>query len=93
MISKQVVKQLPQRALTKGVVYPMVKKVASYLGVQMTKKTFAQGLAKTVPIVGAAVSGTVTLASYLPMANKLKNHLEMQQLTNPNNGTTYDFDI
>lgn len=82
-ISKQVAKKLPQQALTKGVIYPIVKKVASYLGVQMTKQTFARTVSKAIPIVGAVVSGGLTLATYLPMAKRLKNHLSSLELTKP----------
>lgn len=82
-ISKQVAKKLPQKALTKGVVYPIVKKVASYLGVQMTRQTFAQTVSKAIPLVGAVVAGGLTLATYLPMAKRLKNHLSSLELTKP----------
>ncbi|MGW2825576.1 hypothetical protein ACWC24_31885 [Streptomyces sp. NPDC001443] len=83
LMSEQVVKKLPQKALTKGVIYPMVKKVAGYLGVKMTKQTFARSVSKAVPIVGAVVSGGLTLATYLPMAKKLKKHLSSLELTKP----------
>lgn len=83
MMSEQVVKKLPQKALTKGVVYPIVKKVAGYLGVKMTKQTFARSVSKAVPVVGAVVSGGLTFATYLPMAKKLKKHLSSLELTKP----------
>ncbi len=83
MLSEQAVKKLPQKALTKGLVYPMVKKVAAHLGQQMTKQTFAKAVSKAVPLVGAAVSGGVTLATYLPMAKRLKKHLAGLELTEP----------
>ncbi|MGX1128816.1 hypothetical protein RKD49_001006 [Streptomyces glaucescens] len=83
MMSKQVAKKLPQKALTQGVVYPMVKKVAGYLGVQMTKQTFAKTVSKAIPVVGAVVSGGLTLATYLPMAKRLKKHLSSLELTKP----------
>lgn len=38
MMAEQVAKKLPQKALTQGVIYPMVKKVAGYIGVQMMTK-------------------------------------------------------
>ncbi|MGW4817159.1 hypothetical protein ACWEPB_36700 [Kitasatospora cineracea] len=79
-ISKQIIKQLPRKALTKGVVYPVVKKVAAYLGVQMTKQTFAKGVSKAIPVVGAVLSCGLTLATYLPMAKRLKNHLSGLEL-------------
>lgn len=83
MMSKQVAKKLPQKALTQGVVYPVVKKVAGYLGVQMTKQTFAKSVSKAIPVVGAVVSGGLTLATYLPMAKRLKKHLAGLELTKP----------
>jgi len=60
MIAAQVVKKLPQQALTKGAIYPVVKSVAGLLGVSMTKKLFASGVAKAIPLVGAVLSGGLT---------------------------------
>lgn len=61
----------------------MVKKVASYLGVRMTTQIFAGGVAKFVPVVGAALSGGLTLATFLPMSKKLQRHLASLELTKP----------
>ena len=83
MMAKQVAKKLPQKALTKGVIYPIVKKVAAYIGVQMTKQTFAKSISKAIPVVGAAVSGTLTFATYRPMAKRLKKHLAESELAKP----------
>ncbi|MEU4358301.1 hypothetical protein [Streptomyces virginiae] len=83
MMSKEVAKKLPQKALTQGVIYPIVKKVAGYLGVQMTKQTFARTVSKAIPVVGAVVSGGLTLATYLPMAKRLKRHLSGLDLAKP----------
>ncbi|MCX0246058.1 EcsC family protein [Streptomyces drozdowiczii] len=82
-LSKEVAKKLPQKALTKGVVYPVVKKVAAHLGVKMTKQTFAKSVSKAVPVVGAAVSGTFTLATFLPMSKRLKKHLSGLEIAEP----------
>ncbi|MFG2869585.1 hypothetical protein [Streptomyces sp. NPDC048338] len=83
MMAEQVAKKLPQRALTQGVIYPIVKKVAAYIGVQMTKQTFAKSVSKAIPVVGAAVSGGLTFATYRPMAKRLKKHLASLELTKP----------
>ncbi|MGW7429864.1 hypothetical protein ACWGIN_09940 [Streptomyces sp. NPDC054861] len=83
LMSKQVAKKLPQKALTQGVIYPIVKKVAAYLGVEMTKQTFAKSVSKAIPVVGAVISGGLTLATYLPMAKRLKKHLSSLELTKP----------
>jgi hypothetical protein len=83
MIAAQVAKKLPQQALTKGVIYPVVKKVAGYLGARMTTTIFASGLSKAIPIVGALVSGGITLVTFLPMSKKLQKHLASLELTKP----------
>ncbi|MEV0495136.1 hypothetical protein [Streptomyces atratus] len=83
MMSKQVAKKLPQKALTQGVIYPIVKKVAAYLGVQMTKQSFAKTVSKAIPVVGAIVSGGLTFATFLPMAKRLKKHLAGLPLAEP----------
>ncbi len=83
MIAAQVVKKLPQQTLTKGVLYPLVKKVAGYLGVSMTKKVFASGVAKAIPVAGAVLSGGLTFATFLPMSKRLQRHLASLELTKP----------
>lgn len=70
-ISKQVMKKLPQKALTKTFYYPIVKSIAKACGIKMTKEIFAKGVSKAVPIVGGVVSGSITFASMMPMANRL----------------------
>ncbi|MFK5636143.1 hypothetical protein [Ornithinimicrobium sp. LYQ103] len=83
IIAGQVVKKLPQRALTQGAIYPIVKKVAALLGVRMTKQLFAGGVAKVVPLIGAVFSGGLTFATFLPMSKKLQAHLATLELTKP----------
>ena len=87
MIAAQVVKKLPQQALTKGAIYPIVKKVAGFLGASMTKKLFASGVAKAIPVVGAVLSGGLTLGTFLPMSKKLQKHLASLELTKPGRRT------
>lgn len=79
MIAKQVAKELPKQALTKGVIYPIVKSVAKRLGVEMTKQVFAKGVAKVVPVAGAVISGGVTIATFVPMSRRLKKHLAVSE--------------
>lgn len=74
-ISEKVLVKLPQKALTKGIIYPIVKKVAAAIGEKMTKQIFAKGVSKAIPVVGAVLSGGLTLAGYLSMCKRLKNHL------------------
>ncbi|GGP99677.1 hypothetical protein [Streptomyces roseolilacinus] len=83
MMAKEVAKKLPRKALTHGVVYPLVKKVASHLGIKMTTQSFATTVSKAIPLIGAAVSGGLTFATYLPMAKRLKKHLAGLPLADP----------
>lgn len=75
-LAKQVAKKLPQKALTKGFIYPIVKSVAKFFGVSMTKKVFAQGISKAVPFIGGVVSGGITFATMKPMGNRLIDALD-----------------
>lgn len=68
-------KSIAQKALTKGTIYPIVKKIAGILGVRMTKDIFAKGVSKAIPVVGAVTSGALTFVSFKPMACKLQRYL------------------
>ena len=74
--SKQVVKRLPRQALTKYVAYNMIKQIAKWIGVKITKDTFAKGAGKMIPLIGAPISGTMTYYTFRPMAYRLKKKLE-----------------
>lgn len=68
-------KSLPRQALTKGMIYPIVKKIAKSIGIKMTKEVFAKGVGKVIPVIGAVASGGLTLFTFVKGANRLKNHL------------------
>lgn len=72
----KVEKSLINKALTKGVIYPVVKKIANILGVKMTKQVFAKAVGKVVPIIGGGISGGLTYVTFKPSAIKLKNYLK-----------------
>lgn len=93
MIAANVAKKLPQQALTKGLIFPVVKKVAGYIGVSMTKKMFASGIAKAIPVVGAVFSGGLTLGTFLPMSKRLQKHLASLELTKPDHRSGSDTDL
>lgn len=82
--TQKVAKSLAQKALTKGTIYPIVKKVATALGVKMTKDIFAKSVSKVIPVIGGAASGGVTYVTYKPMAIKLRNHLATLKLADVN---------
>lgn len=74
-LSKTVLKKIPQKALTKTFWYPILKKIANFIGVNLTKKTLAQGVSKAVPVIGGFISGGINFASMMPMANRLNDTL------------------
>lgn len=73
--SKQTLKSLPNKALTKTIYYPVLKKVLKTFGIKLTKDTFAKGVSKVIPVIGGVVSGGMNYASLKPMGKKLKNEL------------------
>lgn len=83
----QALKRIPQKALTKTIYYPIIKKVMAIFGTKLTKATFAKGVSKFIPLVGGAVSGTMNYISLKPMANRLKDELGKNI-----NYTTKDFE-
>lgn len=77
-------KQLVKKALTKGTIYPIVKSISKWFGVKMTKEVFAAFFKKAIPLVGGAVGGGLSYATFKPCCVKLKNVLENTYLSNPN---------
>lgn len=75
-LSKTALKKIPQKALTKTFWYPILKKIANFIGINLTKKTFAQGVSKAVPVIGGFISGGINFASMMPMANRLNDTLD-----------------
>ncbi len=76
-------KELMKKALTKGTVYPIVRNVAKWFGVRMTKEVFAGFFKHAIPVVGAVIGGGLTYVSFKPCCDKLKASLEDTLLSNP----------
>lgn len=76
-------KRIPGYALTKISGYSIAKKVLKHLGFQLTKQTVGRGAGKIIPLVGAAVSGGITIFSMSIMAGRLKKHLRELELAQP----------
>lgn len=81
--SKKAAKSLARKALTKGVVYPIVKKIAKQIGFRMTKQIFATGVSKIIPVVGGVITGTLTYTTFKPSANRLKNKFSELPISDP----------
>ena len=74
-MSKQVIKKTSRKALTKTAYYRTIKNIGAMIGVKVTKKSFAKGISKTVPIIGGIVSGGITYASMRTMGNRFREVL------------------
>lgn len=83
-LASGVEKQLLRRALTKGTIYPIVKSVAKWFSVKMTKEVFAGFFKKAIPVVGGVIGGGITYISFKPCCDKLKASLQNTMLSNPN---------
>ena len=87
-------KQLLRKALTKGTIYPIVRSVAKWFGVKMTKQVFAGFFKKAIPVVGGVLGGGITYLSFKPCCDKLKETLQNTMLHDPNyQPTTEDDDL
>ena len=87
-LSLGVEKKLLNTALTKGWLYPIVKKTAAWFGKKMTKAVFAGFFKKAIPIVGGVVGGGITFLSFKPCCDKLKDVLKDTPLSNLNHSST-----
>ncbi len=65
-------KRLPRMALMKTSWYPIIKKIGAYLGIKITKDNVGKQVGKMIPILGGIISGSITYATFKPMAKKIK---------------------
>lgn len=70
-----IARTIERQALTKTAWYNPLKKILSFIGVKLTKKSFAEVASKSVPVVGGLVSGGITYATFRPGAVSLKRYL------------------
>jgi uncharacterized membrane protein len=78
ILCKETTKKLPVIALAKIGLPQIAKQVAKVLGANLAKQGLAKGIGKIVPLIGGAISGAVTIATFLPMATTLKDELRNQ---------------
>lgn len=68
-------KKITQQALTKTVWYPLPKKIGAMVGKQVVKESVGRAVTKVVPVVGGAISGVITYATFKPMGGRLADVL------------------
>ena len=64
-------KKVAARALTKTAWYPLLKKVAAWIGVKITKQSVGKAVTKAVPVLGGFFSAGITYFTFKPMGNRL----------------------
>lgn len=74
-LATKTAKKLPQKALTKTIYYPVIKKTITALGGNITKASFAKSVSKFIPVVGGVISGALTMATLKPMGIRLQKTL------------------
>ena len=82
-VAKNVAKRLAQKALTKGAIYPIIKQIATKIGVRMTKQIFADSVASAIPVMGSMASGGLTWMMFKPCCKKLQKNLMSYNLCDP----------
>ena len=87
-LAKGISKKIMTKALTKGTLYPIVKNIAKWFGVKMTKKLLAGFVQKSLPVIGGVIGGGITYLSFKPCCDKLKDSLQDTFLSNPNHKET-----
>lgn len=79
----RVVQHLPKQPLTKTIYYPVIKQVLKSVGIKITKKSFASGIAKLIPLISGAIGAAMTTFVLRRMARKLKRHLRKLEYAKP----------
>jgi hypothetical protein len=55
-VGEQILKRLPQEALTKWGLYQLAKQIAMWIGIKLTKESFARFLSRAIPIISGFIS-------------------------------------
>ena len=83
-LSNTLSKKFMTTAVTRTTWYPLLKKIASYIGVSVTKKSTSAVISKSLPVIGGFVSGGLTLITFRPMGNRLIKAFENTLTATPN---------
>ena len=84
--AQQVVKRVAKQALTKTFYYPVLKQSLKWIGISLTKQSFARGVSKVIPVLGGFASAGLTAVTLRPMARRLKRHLRKLEFAKQNPG-------
>lgn len=82
-------KSVASKALTKTVWYPVMKKTLRMVGVKVTKDTVGKAAAKTVPVLGSVVAGSMTFVALKRQSERLQVTLRSIPSPTGNAGVSY----
>lgn len=71
LFAKGVQKELMKIALTKTLIFKIVKKICSYLTISLTKDLFTKGVANAIKFLGGAIMGGLTFFSFQKCCDNL----------------------
>lgn len=79
-LSIEVVKRLPRIAATRIIGYGLIKEVAKWIGVRMSKQLLTRGVSKFIPVLGGLFSGAISYAAFGRSAERLATTLKEDRL-------------
>ena len=77
---------------TSLMLFPIVKSVMKWFGVNLTKSLFVGTIKNAIPVIGGAVGGAVTFAMFKPYCYRLKDALKDTYLSNPHHVSSHEED-
>ena len=75
--------KVAKQPLAKHAIYNISKKILAWVSVKLTKDVTGKAVTKAIPIVSGVLSGGLSVATFLPMANRLKNQLSKLAAMSP----------
>ncbi len=76
VFASSLAKEVKKKMLTKIFYFPLIKAASKALGKDVSTKSISQGISQTIPVMGEIVSDGITLATLLPMGNRLIDALD-----------------
>ncbi len=87
-LARGISNQFMKTAVTKGVIYPVIKNIFKFFAVNLTKKMCVSFFNKAIPVVGGVLGGAITYATFKPCCDRLQATLKDTKLSNPDHVST-----
>lgn len=75
-LAQEAVTHIPRAAMSRYALFRAAKEVAKWLGINLTKRRFAEWVGRAVPVAGGLVAGSITWFAFRLGTNRLLQHLE-----------------